>query len=173
MKKLFIFIFCIILTSCWNNTIKDNVDNNKTELNNIVYNIEELENIFIDKDIMKSENLAKTIEDEENIIKWLWFSIYRLWVINYDFYGYTNWYNKISISLQWDREDVEYDIYFNKFWDIKINKRNINYSEPKWKDDSKIDIINEFECSILTNNCSDDILFLINYLDENQLLVIE
>jgi hypothetical protein len=173
MKKIFIFITCILLISCWNNTKIDNVEKNKTKLDSSIYNIEELKSIFINKDIIKSENLAQTIEDEKNIIKWLWFNIYRLWIINYDFYGSVNWYNKISISLQWDREDIEYDIYLNKFWDIKISKNNINYTEPKWQEGSKVDIINEFKCSILSNNCSSDILFLINYLDENKLLIIK
>ena len=156
MKKIFIFITCILLISCWNNTKIDNV-----EKNTMLIFLNEVLEIFNNQIIklMRNSNIQNYI--------------YRLWIINYDFYGSVNWYNKISISLQWDREDIEYDIYLNKFWDIKISKNNINYTEPKWQEGSKVDIINEFKCSILTNNCSSDILFWINYLDENKLLIIK
>ncbi|MDD3793831.1 MAG: hypothetical protein PHI37_03400 [Candidatus Gracilibacteria bacterium] len=182
MKKnkflILIIIVTIIFLQLYNIFILKKSDYNKDFLQKNKQYIEN-ENIPITTNIEKISidtleyNFSSVSEiefkdltiDEENIIKGIKEPIYSIGMIRYGLYNELDGYIKKTLLIQNDRTDIEYIFFIKLNVLYAVRKVRSDFNPPKWDDYSKLDSKKYTDCYLSLNNCSEEVLFLYDYIN--------
>ncbi|MDD3144652.1 MAG: hypothetical protein PHV23_00915 [Candidatus Gracilibacteria bacterium] len=182
---ILIIIGTIIILQLYNNFVLKELNNNKDfsqenkqyiENENIPItnndDIPNIEKISIDTldYTFSSESELKFNDltiDEENIMKGIKEPIYSIGMIRYGLYNELNGYIKKTILIQNERTDLEYIFFIKGNALYAIRKVRSDFNPPKWDDYSKLDSKKYTDCYLSLNNCSEEVLFLYNYIKNN------
>lgn len=186
MKKYStIFIMIFLLFSCnQNNNANENINNVNENINHVNENnldntndniwweaeenneisIDQLDLIFKDKKTIDYIDIGNY---QSEISKWTNEAAFLLSFIKYEEIKNIDWFTLIKIIWQSDKSDIKYSFY-TKWGQLYWAKKVLEYYNPAKSTGNPLKIDETYQaCYSSLNNCSEDILFLFNFINKS------